>query len=188
MGLMPCMPNPNDKEPASLIAGDSIDWTINHPDYLATAGWVLSYKLLSPSHNININSAADGDSHVVTLDSTTTAAYNAGFYTWHKLFTNGAQRKTVQVGNITIKPNIADLTAQDGRSHAKKMLDAIEALLEGSATTGDLHVLQVAGVNRSMQQDTGKLIQLRNQYTIELARENQAAGMGTGRGRVFVRF
>lgn len=185
---MPYMPNPIYKEPQEIVAGDSTEWTIQNTDYPATLGWVLSYKLLSPANVINITSTAQNANHLVSIASNVSADFLPGPYTWHKIFTNGSQRKTVQVGAITIKPNIATLTTADGRSHAKKMLEAIEAVLEGSANAGDLHVLQVAGVNRSMQQDTAKLIQLRNQYKIELARENQAAGIGNNRGRVFVRF
>ena len=175
-------------EPLSLIAGDSVQWKITDTDYPADDGWVLSYKLVSPAGVITLSSIADGSSHLVAIAAADTAAYVAGLYTWHRQFTKAADRITTSKGLIDIQDDVATLTALDGRTHARKMLDAIEAALEGSATANQLHVLSVSGVDRSMQQDASKLILLRNKYQIEVKREDAAKGIGTGRGKILVRF
>ena len=175
-------------EPAEIIAGDTIKWKITDSDYPASAGWVLSYRLSNSTTALDIASTADGDTHSVLIAAATSANYAAGFYHFSRIFTKAAERYTTLKGQLQVKPNAAVLSALDSRTHARKMLDAIESALEGAATANDLHVLQVAGVNRSMSQDKTMLIKLRSQYQIEVRREESAAGIKTGRGKIFVRF
>lgn len=175
-------------EPLSLIAGDSVQWKITDTNYPADDGWVLSYKLVSPAGVITLSSIADGASHLVALTSAETSGYVAGLYTWHRQFTKATDRITTLKGLIEIQADVATLTTFDGRTHARKMLDAIESALEGTATVNQLHVLAVSGVDKSMQQDASKLIALRNKYQIEVKREDAAKGIGTGRGKILVRF
>jgi hypothetical protein len=176
------------QEPQSMIAGDAYVWRIEDDAHPANDGWVLSYRLISTSHNINLTTTADGAVHVVDIASAASANFNAGTYTWHRQFTKDGNRKTVATGILKITPNTVSTTSLDGRSHARKMLEAIEAALEGTATANQMHILQVSGLDKSLQQDVGKLLQLRSKYQIEVKREEAAAGIGRGRGNVYVRF
>ena len=82
-------------EPTLLTAGDTWAWEITLADYPASAGWALSYALVSPTARIAITSAAAGDAHRVTVAATTTAGYAAGTYTWQSYVTRTTERHTV---------------------------------------------------------------------------------------------
>jgi hypothetical protein len=63
--------------------------------------------------------------------------------------------------------------AADWRSHARKMLDAIEATLEDSATKTQLDLVSYSiGGEVSLTRDRELLLKLRAQYTLELADED----------------
>lgn len=177
-------------EPLSFRSGDSIAWTISDSDHPAGDGWVMSYTLISAAIKITLTSAADGDAHAVSLTTATTAAYAAGDYQWVRTFTQAStsSRETTASGTLTVLPNLSALTTFDGRSHAVRMLAAIEAALESRATADMIDLMAASGLDRSMQRDTAKLIALRSQYAAEVAREQAAAGNRPGRGRIFMRF
>lgn len=70
----------------------------------------------------------------------------------------------------------------DGRSHARKMLDGINAILEGRATTGDLDVVRVGLGDRQTEWDVPSLMKLRQQYAAAVAAEDAAAALARGEG------
>ena len=177
-------------EPLSFRAGDSVAWTISDSDHRAGDGWVLSYTLISAAVKITLTSSASGDDHAVSLAAAATAGYAAGDYQWVRTFTNSgtSARETVASGTVSILPNLSALSTYDGRSHAVRMLEAIEASLESRATADMIDLLASSGLDRSMQRDTAKLIALRSKYQIEVAREQAAAGNRPGRGRILMRF
>ncbi|MCK9386086.1 MAG: hypothetical protein M0Q15_15865 [Nevskia sp.] len=177
-------------EPLSFRSGDSIAWTISDSDHQASAGWALSYTLISAAVKLTLTSAASGDAHAVSLTAVATAAYAAGDYQWVRTFTNAgtSARETTATGMLTVLPNLSALTTFDGRSHAVRMLAAIEAALESRATADMIDLMQASGLDRSIQRDTSKLIALRSQYAAEVSREQAAAGNRPGRGRIYMRF
>lgn len=173
-------------EPTEIRAGDTITWKKTLADYPAPTN-VLSYRLINGAHTVDITAAADGTDHLVTITAATSAAYTAGDYEWFSFATAGTVRTTLGRGTITILPDPA--TAIDFRSHAKKVLDAIEAAIEGRATRTDLEY-SIAG--RSIRSMThAELITARafykNEYQRELSAEKVKQGLGTGR-RVLTRF
>lgn len=122
------------KEPASAIAGDTWSWTKSLSDYPAPT-WTLTYYFRSREGEFNFNAAADGADHLVTVTAATTAGYKAGRYGWTVVVTSGSERRTVETGELEVLPDPASTGAgQDPRSHARKVLDAIQAVLEGRAT------------------------------------------------------
>lgn len=177
-------------EPLSFRSGDSVAWTISDSDHPASAGWVLSYTLISAATKISLTSTADGDDHAVALTAVATAAYAAADYQWVRTFTHAADsaRETTASGTVRVLPDLAALTTHDGRSHAVRMLEAIEASLESRATSDMIDLLASSGLDRSMQRDTAKLIALSSRYQTEVAREQAAAGNRPGRGRIYMRF
>ena len=182
------MPTPTPTtEPLTLRAGDSVRWTRTLADYPAGDGWALSYVLLSASARIEIASVAAGNDHAVTLVAATTAAYAAGAYTWAAVVAKGADRYTVGTGRIEILPDLAAETtaAHDGRSHARKVLEAIEAWIESA----DPSVARRKIADRELQYiPITELLALRDRYRREVAREDAAAGVRPNRGRIYLRF
>ena len=79
---------------------------------------------------------------------------------------------TVDTGSLTIQPNLAALSTFDGRSHAKVMVEAIEAAIQGRASSVQL---RMAINNRSIEYlSPTELIKWLSFYRAEVAKEAQA--------------
>ena len=176
-------------EPQSIIAGDSVTWQRSLPDYPASAGWVLGYALRGPK-NIDFDATADGDSHLVAVAASVTAPWPAGFYTITSFAKKAGERYTVETGSLEVLPDPAGLNAvQDLRPHCKKVLDAIEAVLEGKATK-DQQEYEIDGI-RIKRMEFDALLRVRSLYQREWQAylKAQQIKKGQKRGnRVLVRF
>jgi hypothetical protein len=175
-------------EPSSVNAGDTWRWTRSLADYPASAGWALSYTLINASAKITISASASGDDHAVTVAAATTAGYAAGTYDWRARVSKDGEVYTVGEGRITVRNAFAASTF-DARSHARKTLDAIEAVIEGRASSA---VAEYTIAGRSLKHiPVADLLALRDKYRAEVLREDAAAAVAAGlpdRRRVFVRF
>ena len=169
--------------PAELRAGDTAKWQRSFSDYPASAGWALSYTLAGSAGVFSANAAADGDGFLVTIAATTTTAWPAGSYQITEYVTLGLERYTLNTRPLRILANLVGSAAADTRSHARKMLEAIEAYLENKAPTAAS--VEIAGrkiVNYSLTE----LLALRSQYRFEV---NQESRLGNKFGsKLLVRF
>jgi hypothetical protein len=175
-------------EPSSVNAGDTWRWTRSLADYPASAGWALSYTLINASAKITVNASASGDDHAVTVAAATTAGYAAGTYDWRARVSKAGEVYTVGEGRLTVR-NAFSAATFDARTHARKTLDAIEAVIEGRASSSTAEYT-IAG--RSLKHiPVADLLALRDKYRAEVLREDAAAAVAAGlpdRRRVFVRF
>ncbi len=175
-------------EPSSVNAGDTWRWTRSLADYPASAGWALSYTLINASAKITVNASASGDDHAVTVAAATTAGYAAGTYDWRARVSKASEIYTVGEGRLTVR-NAFSAATFDARTHARKTLDAIEAVIEGRASSSTAEYT-IAG--RSLKHiPVADLLALRDKYRAEVLREDAAAAVAAGlpdRRRVFVRF
>lgn len=165
--------------PQTLRAGDSWSWSRSLPDYPAT-DWTLTYTLINSSAKITITGSADESNHSVSVSAATTAAYSSGRYDWTASVSDGTDVITVGYGRAQILPNLAAASTLDNRSHAQKMLDAIEAALEGRATAGDIDILSGALGSRSYTRDPEKLLVLRDRYKAEVSAEKRSESIRNG--------
>jgi hypothetical protein len=175
-------------EPTSVNAGDTLRWTRSLADYPAGAGWVLSYVLINAAAKISITASASGNDHAVTVPAATSAGYGAGTYDWRARVTLAGEVYTVGEGRITVKAAFGTAT-YDARSQARKTLEAIEATLEGRASSA-VAEYEIAG-RRMKHIPVAELLQLRDRYRADVAREDAATAVAAGlsdRRRVFVRF
>lgn len=174
-------------EPTQVNAGDTAKWLKALPDYPATDGWVLSYTLVSSTQRLTFNASASGSEHLVNVSAATTAAWVPGTYTWRARVALDGDVYTVGGGQIVVGSAFA--TATDGRSAARRMLDAVEATLEGRASN-DVEQLTISG--RSVKHmPVADLLALRDRLRLDVAREQAAERAAAGlpaRGRVLVRF
>jgi len=194
-------------EPLEIQVGDSISWvrraviaysvnddgTPEETAIKASEGWTLKFVAVGKLGVISITASADTecvDDFIFTATATTTAAYAVGDYQWQLVATKTTTRYTIAVGRVTLIDNIAGRSAlYDNRSHAKKVLDAIEAVLEGRASRQD-QAYTIAG--RSLQlTPIPDLIKLRTLYKREYEGELSAADVKAGRGsgrKILIRF
>jgi hypothetical protein len=156
--------------PEQLNAGDSWSWQRDLSDYPAGV-WSLTWHFANADENFDVVATAAGTTHVGAVSAAASAALVAGRYRWFARASAGTEVKTVEDGWLVVLPDPAS-GAADYRSHARKMLDAIEATLEGSASKGQLDLVSYSiGGEVSLTRDRDKLLELRAQYTNELADE-----------------
>jgi len=164
-------------EPPVARAGDTWAWTRDLADYPSSV-WTLTYTLWTATAAYSVTAAASGDTHSISVPPATTAAYAAGRYEWVARVSDGTDTFTVGAGSIQILPAVG--AAMDTRSHARRMLDAINAMLEGRATDGDIDVVRTSTNTHSTNYDMPTLIKLRQQYAAAVAAEDQAAAVARG--------
>lgn len=181
------------REPSELVIGDRWLWkrTDLGADY-PPADYSLKYslRLEGSGTEIEINAIEIAADYLVEVASVTTAAFTAGRYRWQAYITRSsdAQRITLNSGSVQVKAN-RDAATGDPRSHARKVLDAIEAVIEGRASK-DQEEYSIA--NRSLKRTPiAELLVLRDRYRSEAANEKSAEDMANGLGssrRIGVRF
>jgi hypothetical protein len=177
------------REPVRLVAGDRWTWkrTDLGVDY-PPASYSLKYSLRrhDTGTEVEITAGESGSDYLVEVASATTAAYTAGFYVWQAYIVRTADSERVAIGTGTVEVVANnDSSTADPRSHARKVLDAIEAVLENRATV-DQQEYSIQG--RSLKRmPIDELLTLRNTYRAEVRAEERAAA-GKGIPRLLMRF
>ena len=167
------------QEPASLAAGDR--WTWKRPDLVGsypTSLYSLSYEFQDDAgggsaNNFTITALETTEAYIVEVISATTAAYSPSTYRWAAFITTSdSQRVTVDTGFLAVEANYA-ITTADQRSHAKKVLDNIKAVMENRATI-DQSSFSIAGRSLS-RMSVDELFTYRDRYQTEYNQEIKRA-------------
>lgn len=170
----------------TLIAGDTLDFSTTVSNYPASDGYTFKHRLVPrvTGTPITLTATTDADGSYRTQASpVTTAAWVVGEYDWFSWVEKTGARYSVDQGQVTIQPNPSAATTSDQRSHARKTLEAIEAVIEGRATQ-DQQEYTIG--NRSLKRTPiADLLKLRARYRAEVRKE-EAAVSGVG-GKVVVR-
>jgi hypothetical protein len=164
-------------EPSQIIAGDRAAWkrTDLGTDYpIATYSLKYSARLEdSGSTEIEITATESGSDYIIEVGQSTTAAYTAGVYHWQAYITrtSDSERVTVDSGTWEVIAN-RDAATSDPRNHVKKVLDAIESVIEGRASK-DQEAYSIQGRSLS-RTPIAELVALRDKYRAEWVREQRA--------------
>jgi hypothetical protein len=164
------------QEPDELVIGDR--WAWRRPDLAATydpADYALTYEYHEDSggggsHKFALTATETTDDYIIEIPSATTAAYANGDFHWYAFITrtSDSERIAVDDGYAKIEIDFTDTNA-DHRSHAKKVLDAIEATIEGRASQDQMSY-SIAG--RSLaRMSIDDLMTFRNRYRAEYNEE-----------------
>lgn len=169
-------------EPLTLRAGDTWKWSRTLADYPASS-WALKYRFKNATSGFEIVATTSGTDFLASAAAATTAAYAAGKYSWIAWVEGGSSEKyTVDSGMLEVLPDYRATTANnplDDRSHAKKMLAAIESWLESR----DVGVAEYQIAGRMMKYiPIAELVRLRNRYINEIAAHDNAEAMKKGEG------
>ena len=126
-------------EPSQVRAGDFISWRRDDlaemfPPDEYTLSYVGTQEGEAPEKIEFAATALDGG-FFVGLGAAENAGWTAGAYQWAAFITRNSDgaRKTVGSGQFEVLPDLVAGDPQDLRSHARRMLEQIEALLEGRA-------------------------------------------------------
>ena len=172
-----------ENEPLEIRAGDTWAWTRSLDDYPAST-WTLKYRFKHPTATgFEITATASGTDHAVSVAAATTTGYTAGTWAWQAWVESGAEKYTVDSGSLVILADYrsgAATTTADSRTHATKVLAAIEAVIEGRASK-DQEEYTIG--NRSLKRTPlADLIKFRSRYRLEAAGEAQAERLRNGLG------
>jgi hypothetical protein len=179
-----------EKEPEEIYAGDRVAWkrTDLGVDY-PVASYELSYSARLEGTNsrlISISASESGNDYLVEVSQATTKSWVPGRYQWVAYITrtSDSERVAVEYGVWEVKANRSTSSA-DPRSHARKVLENIEAAIEAlSSKTAKSYTIMGREMTYS---DLPELLTLRKEYQAEVRSEDRKAN-GTGGGKVVVKF
>jgi len=171
--------------PSELIAGDTWAWARDLSDYPASASWGSTIYFENAQGTFSVAATVSGSTHTFSVGAATTAGYRAGRYGWRLRVTDGTTVTTVESGFAEVKSNPATSTKNDTRSWARRTLDAVEAFLEGNATTAQAS-MSVQG--RSISRwSLSELLAFQQNLEARVRAEEQGTKAGSGRD-IKVRF
>lgn len=172
-------------EPREIATGETPRWTKSLNDYPASEGWALTYYFRGAGEGFDVTAVADGDDFTISVPAASTTAMTPGTYYWQAWVSKDGEKYQVGEGAVAVKQGFAAVDAEtivDNRSQAKKILDAIDATLEGRATT-DQQQYQISGgggFRMLMKIPVGELTGLRKYYAGIYAREQRRARVRRG--------
>lgn len=184
-----------EKEPTKIYAGDRLQWRRTDLADFPADEWTLTYYFTAnvAGGNFTIEASADGEDFEVDVAPSETGAYTPSVYYWSAFVSQSTtDRKLVGQGRIEILPDPSTVQGPvDGRSHNRRTLDSILAVIEKRATTDQQrYVFQAVGrsVDRMPIDD---LLKFRDYYANLVKQEEQQAAIDRGEGsgkNIFIRF
>jgi hypothetical protein len=168
------------QEPDTIVIGDRLVWRRDDiADTYPTSTFALTYEFHKDSggggsHQFEITATEADSTYFIEVASSTTASYTDGDYIWNAYITRSADSERIRIdtGRSTVVLNLANTNA-DLRSHAKKVLDNIEAVLENRASI-DQSSFSIAGRSLS-RMSIDELLTLRDRYHSEYLEEIKKA-------------
>lgn len=163
--------------PPILVAGDSWAWTAEYGDYPATS-WAAVAYFENAAGAFSVTSSASGTAFAFAKAAASTSVA-PGRYLCRVRLSFGSDVVTVNEGWVEVERAPSALLPIDHRSWARRTLDAVEAFIEGNASTAQQSI-QIGGrsLSRWAMPD---LLQLRNELRAEVRREEQGSDAGLGR-------
>jgi hypothetical protein len=169
--------------PLSITAGDTLVFNTSagsdsSGNAVTAAAYTLSTSIRGSGGSIDAAGTANGSDWQTTIAGTSTANLAPGQYQWASYASKTGVRVTLETGTLTVLANLATATSFEARSHARRMLDAIEAMLERRATKEQQ---EYTIGNRSLKFiPLPEILQLRTAYRGEVAREANAERIARG--------
>lgn len=151
--------------PDLIGSGRALSITVELDGYPAPT-WSGTLYLRGPAQ-IDITSTADATALLFAATAVITTTWTAGEYSYQLSLTDGSEVTTVEVGRTEIFKDLSLITtAQDARTHAKKVLEAIEAVLENRASTDQMsYQINNRQLSRMPIKD---LLLMRDRYALEV--------------------
>lgn len=132
-------------EPLDAVAGASWFWDIQYPQFPASEGWQLTYYIRGPEDfdtTWDTHVTASGDAFEVRIPATATDL-TAGKYRMTGWVVLSGEKHAVYDGHLLVVANPA--TAVNAKSHARQMLEALEAAELTAASTSSTVRVRING-------------------------------------------
>lgn len=184
------------KIPSKITAGDSISWddvatSDNLGNPIEPGTWTLKYDFRQTDVVLSLTASVVAGQWRTTMSAVQSAAFAAGVAYFQAYATNGSNRVTLGSGSVEILPNLAASDSDfDGRSQAKKDLEAVQGAIRSMISGGAVAEYTIGG--RSLRKIAmADLVMLEDRLKREVAREEKAQRIANGLGNpdnLFVRF
>lgn len=180
--------------PSTIRAGDTLSFSVCAPSFPPSAGWALHCSLKNVGNAYTFaSSSSSGDSHVINTNPATTAAWMPGRYMLTWWVERGAaetlERHTLGTKSAEVLPDASSATPSDGRSFARRALDAIEAVIEQRASRADMEYRINGRMVRHFTPE--ELMKQRSLLKSEVQAEEASAAINAGQSlpsrRIYVR-
>lgn len=168
----------SEKLPTLVVAGTTVKFIRDYD--LNPASWTSTAYFTNSANSYSVTASDNGDGRFLfDASAAVTSTWVAGDYKLSIQYTDGSETYVAEVTSVLVEPALGSAT--DVRSHAKKVLDALESTLEGKASQDQLSY-SIRGRSLS-RMSPGELLEWRDKYKAEYKREvdaeNIANGMGT---------
>jgi len=181
------------KFPQTFRAGDYLQWrlpstTDNFGEPISSPDWSVNYYFRTNTDFLGATAASSAysDGFQFSLASNVTETFSVGNWFYQAVAnTGGAKKQTIATGTFEVLPNLSFTgstpEALDGRTQAKKDLDAIEATIRAISTGGAVQEYKIG--NRDVKKyDLPDLIMLRDKLKAIVVREDKAQMIANGLG------
>ena len=168
--------------PSNLVAGDLWTWRLDEFAALyPSAVYSLAYSIAPKSGGAPTSApaVADADGWVVSILPAVTTALAPTAYAWTLIATRTSDgaRVSIRCGDFTVSPDPSQ--SNDTRSQAQRLLDAVNAVLEGRATK-DVEAYSIEG--RSLTRTPFEILRNTRVRLMREVQAEQAAAKGKGTG------
>lgn len=167
--------------PSVINAGETLLFAVQVAGYPPGDGWTLSYFLKNKDAAVvELTSTASGQDHLFSIPASTTGAWTAGEYFGVARVDDGTSYRVIADVRVEVRQDMSQVGPDyDPRSHARKCLDAIEAVMEGRASK-DIINTTIAG--QSVGRMTPEQLAFwRNYYRAEVSAEDAAIDAANGK-------
>ena len=191
------------KIPATIRAGDTITWrdlpttdVTGQPINSGTHGLTYYIRFNRNNHGATVVGVPAAGDWLFTISSVTSAAFHpddTGY--WQAVATAlvGGAQTTIGAGSFSVDASLAYTGtpgAFDGRTQAKKDLEAVQAAIRALMTGGAVQEYRI-GIRSLKRYDLADLIALESKLKADVVREQKAQMIANGLGNphnVFIRF
>ncbi len=186
--------------PATIRAGDTVKWrddaSVDAFSNAVTSGtWTLTYYLRTntASEGATITGTAYSQGWELTIAAATSAGFDAGQWYWQAIATAGSEKLTLGAGQLDVLAALnyaGSPGAFDGRSQARKDLDAVQAAIRAMIAGGAVQQYSIGSRNLTKMR-LESLLQLESKLKADVKREQAAELAANGLGNphnLFVRF
>jgi hypothetical protein len=157
--------------------------------------WTLTYYLRTntASEGATITGSAYGQGWELTIAAATSVGFDAGQWYWQAIATAGSEKLTLGAGQLDVLAALnyaGSPGAFDGRSQARKDLDAVQAAIRAMIAGGAVQQYSIGSRNLTKMR-LESLLQLEAKLKADVKREQAAELAANGLGNphnLFVRF
>lgn len=162
----------------TLIVGDTVEFLTAVDDYPPADGWTFKIRVVHRTNAavtpITLTATTSGTEYLIQVAPSTTANWTAGDYSWTSWVEKVGARYIVESGLVELLADPGVVTTSDLRSHARIVLEAIEAVIEGRASKDQEEY--TIGARSLKRTPIKELLALRARYRAEVRAEDGGSG------------